>query len=142
MYDMKILRRRLELLEERLGRSIESMRSRGVGEEVLRSYSNAARQVRYVTYALGVLEVKLENILTLNAMLQDLVVIREVLKELSRRVKGLPEISAILDELGDGVSGAMAEVPLKVDQQAIATRREDAKRILEEAERYVQGLIS
>lgn len=139
LYDMKILRRRLELLEDRLTRSIENMRNKGAGDEILRSYMNAVKQVRYVVYALGILEVKLENILTLNAMLQDLVVVREILKELGKRVKNLPEVSAILDELGDGISDVMTEIPLNIDQQTLITRREAARKILDEAEKYVQN---
>ncbi|MEM4985054.1 MAG: hypothetical protein QW289_04055, partial [Sulfolobales archaeon] len=90
-------------------------------------------------YALEVLEVKLESILALNAMTQDLVVVREVLKELSKRVRSLPEVSAILDDIGDGIGDVMAEIPVYIDQQAITVRREAAKKILEEAERFIEA---
>ncbi|MEM4985538.1 MAG: hypothetical protein QW289_06515, partial [Sulfolobales archaeon] len=90
LYDMKMLRRRLELLEVRLERSLENMKSKAAENGIIRSYSNAIRQIRFVVYALEVLEVKLESILALNAMTQDLVVVREVLKELSKRVRSLP----------------------------------------------------
>ncbi|MEM1747747.1 MAG: hypothetical protein QXZ05_05800, partial [Sulfolobales archaeon] len=79
-----------------------------------------------------------ESILALNAMTQDLVVVREALKELSRRVRSLPEVSAILDDIGDSIGDVMAEIPVDVDQQVIAVRREAAKKILEEAERLVE----
>ncbi|MEM1698703.1 MAG: hypothetical protein QXD83_02330, partial [Sulfolobales archaeon] len=100
LYDMKMLRRRLELLEVRLERSLESKKSKEAENSIIRSYSNAIRQIRFVVYSLEVLEVKLESILALNAMTQDLVVVREALKELSRRVRSLPEVSAILDDIG------------------------------------------
>lgn len=136
---MKILRRRLELLEVRLGRSMENMKSKGAEDGLVRSYINAIRQIKYVVYALGILEVKLESILTLSAMSQDLIVVREVLKELSKRARSLPEISAILDEMGDGIGDVMTEMSLSVDQQVVIARREDAKKILEEAEKLVEA---
>ncbi|MEM2208239.1 MAG: hypothetical protein QXG17_06070 [Sulfolobales archaeon] len=139
LYDMKMLRRRLELLEVRLERSLENMKSKAAENGIIRSYSNAIRQIRFVVYALEVLEVKLESILALNAMTQDLVVVREVLKELSKRVRSLPEVSAILDDIGDGIGDVMAEIPVYIDQQAITVRREAAKKILEEAERFIEA---
>ncbi|MEM4833043.1 MAG: hypothetical protein QXT76_01695 [Sulfolobales archaeon] len=139
LYDMKMLRRRLELLEVRLERSLESKKSKEAENSIIRSYSNAIRQIRFVVYSLEVLEVKLESILALNAMTQDLVVVREALKELSRRVRSLPEVSAILDDIGDSIGDVMAEIPVDVDQQVIAVRREAAKKILEEAERLVEA---
>lgn len=139
LYDMKMLRRRLELLETRLGRSVENIRSRGVEGDVVRSYHNAMKQIRFVVYALEVLEVKLESILTLNAVTQDLAVVREVLKELSKKARVIPEVSAILDEMGDSVGDVMTEIQIDVDQQSVVTRREAARRILEEAERFVEA---
>ncbi|MEM1623132.1 MAG: hypothetical protein QW543_03230 [Sulfolobales archaeon] len=139
LYDMKMLRRRLELLEVRLERSLESMKSREPESSIIRSYSNAIRQIRFVIYALEALEVKLESILALNAMTQDLVIVREVLKELSRRVRSLPEVAAILDDIGDDIGDIMTEVLVDVDQQAMAVRREVARKILEEVEKFIEA---
>ncbi|MCX8184701.1 MAG: hypothetical protein RMI56_01230 [Sulfolobales archaeon] len=137
LYDMRTLRRRLELLEARIERSLENAKSRGIEVSIAKSYSNALKQIRYVVYALGVLEVKLENIVALNTVTQDLVVTRDVLKELSERIGSIPEISAILDEIGDDISEVMSET-INIDQQAAASRREATKRILEEAEKYAE----
>ncbi len=135
---MRMLRRRLELLALRLERSAKSLESRGVGGDVVRQYRNALSQVGYVIRALEVLEIKLESILALNAVTQDLVVVREALRELGRRVKSLPEVSAILDELSDRVSDIVAEMPI-VDAggQTSVAYTEAARRVLEEAEKLV-----
>ncbi|MCS7099294.1 MAG: hypothetical protein RMH84_06315 [Sulfolobales archaeon] len=134
LYDVKTLRRRLELLEARIEKSLENVRGRDVRGDLVKSYANALRQLKYVTYVLGILEVKLENVVTLNAVTQDIVVAREALKELSRRIRSLPEISAILDEIGDSLSDIVSET-LSVDRQALVIQREAARRILDEAEK-------
>lgn len=134
LYDIRMLRRRLEVLEARLERSAER---RGIGSDVARQYHNALRHVRYVARVLEVLEIKLESILALKAVTQDLAVVRETLRELSRRVRSLPEVSAILDELSDRVSDVMVGMPVDVGDRMPAVYTEAAKKILEEAEKLI-----
>ncbi len=139
MYDLRILRRRLELLEGRLEKSANNLKLRGAGPDMLRSYTNAMRQISYVICVLEALEMKLENVLAMNAVTQDLVVVREALKELSQRIRGLPEVSAILDEIGDGVSDVIAGTPMYLDTHTVTASREAAKKILEEAEKIAEA---
>lgn len=138
MYDLRILRHRLELLESRLEKSVNNLKLKGAGSDILRSYTNAMRQIRYVIYVLETLEIKLENVLTMNAVIQDLVVVREALKELSQRIRSLPEISAILDEIGDGVSDVIAKTLMNLDVHIVTVSRETARKILEEAEKVAE----
>jgi division protein CdvB (Snf7/Vps24/ESCRT-III family) len=138
LYDLRILRRRLELLEARLEKSVSNLKLKGEGSDMLRSYTNAIGQIRYVICALEALEIKLENVITMNTVTQDLVVVREALKELSQRIRGLPEVSAILDEMGDSVSDVIADTPVTLDTHTVTVSRETAKKILEEAEKIAE----
>jgi division protein CdvB (Snf7/Vps24/ESCRT-III family) len=139
LYDLRLLRGRLEQLRDRLERRVENLRNLGTDERLLRTYINALNQVNYAVLVLSILEVKVENILALGTVVQDLIVVREVLRELSRRVRNIPEVSAVLEDLGDSVGEIIAETRIKVDSTQLPVYREVARRIVEEAEQRLRG---
>jgi division protein CdvB (Snf7/Vps24/ESCRT-III family) len=139
LYDLRLLRGRLEQLRDRLERRVENLRNLGTDERLLRTYINALNQVNYAVLVLSILEVKVENILALGTVVQDLIVVREVLRELSRRVRNIPEVSAVLEDLGDSVGEIIAETRIKVDSTQLPVYREAARRIVEEAEQRLRG---
>jgi division protein CdvB (Snf7/Vps24/ESCRT-III family) len=139
LYDLRLLRGRLEQLRDRLERRVENLRNLGTDERLLRTYINALNQVNYAVLVLSILEVKVENILALGTVVQDLIVVREVLRELSRRVRNIPEVSAVLEDLGDSVGEIIAEARIKVDSAQLPLYREAARRIVEEAEQRLRG---
>jgi len=139
LYDMRLLRGRLEQLRSRLERRVESLRSLGAEERLLKSYVSALNQVSYAILVLSILEIKVENVLTLGTVVHDLVVVREALRELSRRVRNIPEVSAVLEDLCDSVGEIVAEAHIKVDGAQLPVYREAARKIIEQAERQLRG---
>jgi DNA-binding Lrp family transcriptional regulator len=139
LYDLRLLRGRLEQLRDKLERRVENLRNLGSDERLLRAYVNALNQVSYAVLVLNILEVKVENILTLGTVVHDLVVVREVLRELSRRVRNIPEVSAVLEDLGDSIGEIIAGAHIKVDSAQLTVYREAARKIVEQAEQQLRG---
>ncbi len=138
LYDMRILRGRLEQLRSRLERKVESLKGLGAEERLLKAYISALNQVSYTILVLSVLEIKVENIVTLNTMFQELVVVREALRELSRRVRNIPEVSTVLEDLSDSVGDIVAEAHIRVDGAQLPVYREAARKIMEQAEQQLR----
>jgi len=138
LYDMRLLRGRLEQLRSRLERRVESLRNLGAEERLLKSYINALDQVSYAILVLSILEIKVENVLTLGTMVHDLIIVREALRELSRRVRNVPEVSTVLEDLSDSIGDIVAEAHIKVDGAQLPMYREAARKIVEQAERQLR----